>query len=806
MPGSRPSWKRMGTTRGVSFAGLAAVAVVIALTAGVPLPAAADSFSIRDYFPLQADTLWTLQDVDNDPGDDEGFSWIVRGTGPQTVGTQSAWKIETDAQTNADSREGDCQFWDFYNGQADLGLYGVYEKAGASPLAADQTIAFSAPLRFGTERMAVGWSAAAAATATFRVTLPFVGTVSAPGTVASTVTLADHLDELSTPLGLFYDVVVLTVDVSGSASYLGFPVFQGTLLHGTFFLARAVGLVRSTRNLDPASTQAQAISGGRIGGMAIVPPPPPAAQGLSISASHTETGENGDSATVSVVLDAPPTAPVTVILTCDDASEASFTDGAPAVAVVFSRTDWNEPRQVRIAGADDAEWDGDQVYHVTFALNTADPDYAALDPSQWTLTMTNRDDEALDIGDYFVLLPGSHWHYEVFNEDTGTVTPSGSAYSWSVEEAQPILHGVPVTAIRTDADDPTNPLNGTANLWSLDPDGNLLLHGIRLPVGFERDVDYLGNTYHAVVPPQTMVFAAPLVAGTRDMVTHAPVSSATTADVQVTGLPLISVLPVTVASRGELLGLRERKRTPLGVFTHVPILLLTVSIDALGETVQDQGGTLFLARNIGVVCQTAAEQPESPNGMALAAGTVGAAPIVADESGAPVLHFTLTLQRGWNLVALPFRPIDPSPTGVFGTAILGHAWRPCDGTQVAVTALQAGRAYWVYRNPAAAADDAPLDVRVNGTPEPAATRTVKAGWLFAGVISDSPDVSLTLPIPSGADPLCRVAWTWGPGGFQPVRDLPVGAGACLYIDSPGVINLAPTATAGGVSAVGAPAR
>jgi hypothetical protein len=771
MPVSTP----LGQRRGSSFAWLAAILVATLLTGGGSLPAAAASYTIRDYFPLQADSLWTLQDVDNDAADDEGFSWIVRGAGPQSIGAYSAWKLETVARTDADSRQWDCQFWNLYNGQADLGLYGIYEKAGGNSLAADQTIAFSQPLQFGAERMQVGWSQTVTAAATFKVvrwglTLPLTGTVT------STVTLADHLDQLNTPLGLFYDVLVLTADVSGAETQSGLELFQGTLFRGTLFLARRVGLVRSTRNLDPASLQAQAISGGQLGGVTIEPPPPPAAQGLTLSVSGTETAENGDGLTVTVVLDATPTAPVTVTLTCDDPSEASFPDNAPVVQLTFSQTDWDVPQPVRITGKDDEDWDGSPTYHVTFTLDTADPDYAALDPSPWTLTLTNRDDETLDIGDYFVLQPGSHWRYQAFNEDSGLAVPPGAEFTWAVEETQPILHGVPVTAIRTDTDDPANPLNGTANLWSLDPAGNLLLHGLRLPVGFERDVQYLGSTYHAVVPPQTIVFATPLTCGARGMVTHAPLSSVTTANVQVTGLPLISALPVSVASRAELLGRRERKRTPLGIFTHLPILLLTVSLDALGQTVQDQGGILFLARNIGVVCQNAAGQPESPDGMALAER---------------VLHLTLSLQREWNLVALPFRPSDPSPTAVFGTAIAGPAWEWRDGAYVTVTALQAGAAYWVYRNPAAAADDAPLEVPINGIQEPAATRTVKAGWLLAGIVADSPEATLPLPIVSGAATVCRSAWTWGPRGFQPAHTLSVGVGACLFIRTPGVISLTP---------------
>ena len=52
---------------------------------------------------------------------------------------------------------------------------------------------------------------------------------------------------------------------------------------------------------------------------------------------------------------------------------------------------------------------------------------------------------------------------------------------------------------------------------------------------------------------------------------------------------------------------------------------------ALGESIQDQGGVLFLAAGKGVICQNAADAPDSPEGLALASGQVGTDPIEADD-------------------------------------------------------------------------------------------------------------------------------------------------------------------------------
>lgn len=783
------AWQR--STAAGSLAGWLAAAAIALLAS---LPASGRTYSIADYFPLQPASAWTLQDVDGEPADEEGFTWTVLGAAPQTVGSYSAWPFETDTVAASDSREGDRHFWNSYNGGKDLGLYGLYEKAGMSPLAADQTIAFSQPLRFGTEGMTPGWSATATASATFRVTVPFFGTIPVAGTATSTVTFVQHLDSVDTPRGIFYDVVVLTADLTGTAS-----LYSLTLEQSTLFLARGIGLVRYAKGLDPASTQVQALASGQLNGSPIAPLPPPAAQGVTVRVQDEETSEDGEAAALTVVLDAAPTQPVSITLTCDDVSEAAFAAGAGSLTLVFSTTDWNVPQAVAVNGVDDTAWDGHQVFHLTLAISSLDPDYAALDPTPWRVTLTNLDNETIAIGDYFVLTQGSGWLYQLFDEDAGPV-PAGTTSTWTVEAEQPVMHGVTTTAIRVDVTDVSSPLNGVANLWSLEASGDLLLHGIRLPTPLEQDVDYLGGTYHVVVPPQTLEFDAPLVTGTRAMVTHAAIIDSTAAALQVSGLPLVSTLPVAVSSHTELLEVRERKRTPLGAFYHTPAVRLTVSLEAMGQSVQDQGGVLFLASGVGVIAQNAADAPDSPRGMALAGGSSGTDAVVANDSDDRRLCIALTLNHGWNLVSLPFRPLVSSPAAVFGDAILGYAWEQRGQTVAVATQLCPGEGYWVYRDPSAAADGTPLQVLVTGTPGASTTRTVERGWVLAGVIGDDPTAALVLSLPvggaaKGPAAIRPVGWCWESGRYLPVRRVPAGVGAWLLVEHPGVVDLAPAAAA-----------
>jgi hypothetical protein len=767
-------------------------ATVLMVLAAVARSGAASTYSIRDYFPLQPDSTWVLVDVDGEPADDEGFSWTVLGGGPQTIGAHQAWAIGTDTVSPADPREGDRLYWNTFGAGADLGLYGVYENAGATPLAGNQTIAFGQPLRVGAERMSVGWSDTTTASATFSVTV-FGRTFAAPGTATATAAVAQHRDQLDTPLGTFYDVLVLTLNVNGTASLFGLPVFQGPLFQGTLFLARSVGLVRFTRALDPYSPQAQAIASGLLAGVPIAPPPPPLPQGVTVDAPDRLTGENGDTARFTVVLDAAPVADVALTLSCDDPTEASLATGRRSLGLVFTPTDWDVPQAVSLVGLDDPDWDGHQTYQVTFAIESADPAYAVLDPTPWTLTCTNLDNESMDIADYFILLPGSHWRYVPYDEAAGTVV-ADIGYVWSVEETQPLMHGVPVTAIRTDLDQGESPLNGAANFWSLDAGGALLLHGVRLPVPIERDIEYLGGTYHVVVPAQTIEFAAPLVAGTRGMVAHQVLSGSTSAVVEVTGLPLITSLPIQISSHVELLGLRERKRTPCGTFLRVPYLQMLLSIRALGESVQDQGGVLFLARGTGVIGQNLADQPDAPVGMGLAAGTAGTVPIVPDEPDDGLLSIALPLRWGWNLVSVPFEPLDPSPRGLFGEAILGHTWELRAMALTPATRIVPGCGYWVYRSPTFAPGLPTAEVLVRGTPAPRTTRDARRGWILAGPITPDPAAVLPLPLLSAAPgtPVCRLAWVWQEYGLAPVQEVPAGLGAWFLVESAGPVELAPT--------------
>ena len=90
------------------------------------------------------------------------------------------------------------------------------------------------------------------------------------------------------------------------------------------------------------------------------------------------TSETGGAATFTVVLDAAPTADVTIGLSSSDPAEGTV---SPA-EMVFTPTNWQTPQTATVTGVDDSQWDGDQAYAIQLgAAQSDDPHYAGLDAS-----------------------------------------------------------------------------------------------------------------------------------------------------------------------------------------------------------------------------------------------------------------------------------------------------------------------------------------------------------------------------------------------------------------------------------------
>jgi len=99
------------------------------------------------------------------------------------------------------------------------------------------------------------------------------------------------------------------------------------------------------------------------------------------------TTEAAGSANFSVVLDAPPTANVTINLSSSDPSEGTV---APA-SLTFTAANWNTAQTVTVSGADDLVDDGDITYSITTTASSADPGYNGIPVADVGVSNTDND-------------------------------------------------------------------------------------------------------------------------------------------------------------------------------------------------------------------------------------------------------------------------------------------------------------------------------------------------------------------------------------------------------------------------------
>jgi hypothetical protein len=117
--------------------------------------------------------------------------------------------------------------------------------------------------------------------------------------------------------------------------------------------------------------------------------------GVTVSQVSGATTEGGGTATLTVVLNAQPTDPVTIGITSSNTAEGTvspssltFTPSGPGI--------WNAPQTVTITGQDDAIDDDNVVYTiVTAPATSADPSYNGVNPAD--VPVTNVDDDAAGV-------------------------------------------------------------------------------------------------------------------------------------------------------------------------------------------------------------------------------------------------------------------------------------------------------------------------------------------------------------------------------------------------------------------------
>ncbi|MEP0987451.1 gliding motility-associated C-terminal domain-containing protein, partial [Ekhidna sp.] len=113
--------------------------------------------------------------------------------------------------------------------------------------------------------------------------------------------------------------------------------------------------------------------------------------GISVSAISGNTGEDGSTASFTIVLDSEPTADVTIGLSSDNTSEGTVSPGS----LTFTTANWNVPQMVTVTGIDDNDVDGDVTYTIIIsAAASSDANYNGLDPTN--VVLINEDDDSIN--------------------------------------------------------------------------------------------------------------------------------------------------------------------------------------------------------------------------------------------------------------------------------------------------------------------------------------------------------------------------------------------------------------------------
>jgi hypothetical protein len=112
----------------------------------------------------------------------------------------------------------------------------------------------------------------------------------------------------------------------------------------------------------------------------------------TVGVAPLRTSESGGQETFAIVLDARPTANVTIPLESSNEDEGTVAPGS----VTFTPANWNAPQVITVTGVDDDEADGDAAYTIEVGpAESSDGSYDGLEGD--AVALTNTDDESAGI-------------------------------------------------------------------------------------------------------------------------------------------------------------------------------------------------------------------------------------------------------------------------------------------------------------------------------------------------------------------------------------------------------------------------
>ncbi len=230
--------------------------------------------------------------------------------------------------------------------------------------------------------------------------------------------------------------VISVGDSSGTATMAGTNTFAVTftkpVADGDYISATATKIVGATYTDTSEFCQSKA---AHIPGVTVTP------------TSGLITSEFGTTATFTVVLNAAPTADVTIAITSSDITEglvssASSPTPGTSLTLAFTTANWNTPQTVTVTGVDDTEEDGAVPYTIVTG-NTSSTDTLYINLPVADVSVTNVDNDSAG----FAVIPASGL----------TTTETGGSASFQV-----VLNKQPTSSVTLNFSS-SNPYAGTVS-------------------------------------------------------------------------------------------------------------------------------------------------------------------------------------------------------------------------------------------------------------------------------------------------------------------------------------------------------
>ncbi|MEZ4528908.1 MAG: hypothetical protein R2941_23600, partial [Desulfobacterales bacterium] len=220
---------------------------------------------------------------------------------------------------------------------------------------------------------------------------------------------------------------------------------------------------------------------------------------------------------------------------------------------------------------------------------------------------------AFDIAEWFILTPGSEWHY------TGTDVPYGAEgkdFTWKIPaEKKDMGNGIMATFIESVTDDVQDPTNHDGEYWYTDTEGNLYY------CGFHKE------TTDQSMLAQDVIFDEPLLFGYKGLQIRDTVTATANGKIKTT---FMGEMNTVFKSEITYLEIIPQVQTPLGMFKNVLRMRISINMTmytVFGQPIEGTPATseMWLKQGTGMILhdQDGGTEPDQAKNTAINRGRVG---------------------------------------------------------------------------------------------------------------------------------------------------------------------------------------